>query len=288
MIKENLGAFKEHKFFTLLEQFGNEQKEQEKERQKGKDKDKAKPKQKNDQQKEAAQAAKDSMDVVKKAIDNFNRFKGFAGSQIEEYKKFWSMQKSVCGRFTKSGMCYALFNDGSSDKYKPLYVVSIEAVEGKPCLCVFKTTLEEGDENPIFAIRNPQAEKEFKGFLNDMKRSLKEVKDKYVQTVEAKKKEEENKKKRERLDKFLKESADDDPEYIIRQLRMFSEEIDNIRDREPMGPDDEDYEDDIEAEVNNVKYQLEYWFKGINRKNPYYDTAKKFYDEIMSESSVKI
>jgi len=206
MIKENLGAFKEHKFFTLLEQFGNEQKEQEKERQKGKDKDKSKPKQKNDQQKEAAQAAKDAMDVVKKAIDNFNRFKSFAGSQIEEYKKFWSMQKSVCGKFTKSGMCYALFNDGSSDKYKPLYVVSIEAVEGKPCLCVFKTTLEEGDENPVFAIRNPQAEKEFKGFLNDMKRSLKEVKDKYVQTVEAKKKEEENKKKRERLDKFLKES----------------------------------------------------------------------------------
>lgn len=208
MIKENLGAFKEHKFFSLLEQFGNEQKENEKERQKQKGKDdKAKPKQKNDQQKEAAQAAKDAMDVVKKVVDNFNRFKSFAGSQIEEYKSFWSMQKSACGRFTKSGLCYALFNDGSSDKYKPLYVVSIESVDGRPCLCVFKTTLEEGDENPVFATRNSQAEKEFKNFLGDMKKTLKDVKQKYVETVEAKKKEEENKKKKERLDKFLKESS---------------------------------------------------------------------------------
>lgn len=213
-LQESLSAYRDYKFFSLLEAKEKEKKnnffqKKDEKKEKGVKKDaKSKDPEKALQEKEAAQAAKDAMDIVKKVRDNFARFKSFAGTQVGEYKNFWDMQKkatqAVCAKDPACKLCYALFADGTSDKYNPSYLICLRNVEGNLSLSVYKTHLEEGEENPTFSVSNDQAENEFKSFFSELKKELADVKNNYIKNVETKKKEEEHQKKREKLDKFLK------------------------------------------------------------------------------------
>ena len=215
-LHESLSAYRDYKFFSLLEAKEKAKKDffQKKDEKKDVKKEKnpkkatSKDPEKALQEKEAAQAAKDAMDIVKKVRDNFNRFKSFAGNQVGEYKKFWDMQtkatQAVCAKDPACKICYALFADGTSEKYSPSYLICLRNVEGNLSLSVYKTHLEEGEENPTFTVSNDQAENEFKAFFAELKKELADVKSNYIKTVETKKKEEEHKKKRDKLDKFLK------------------------------------------------------------------------------------
>lgn len=212
-LHESLSAYRDYKFFSLLEAKEKAkkdffQKKEDKKEDKKNPKKGSKDPEKALQEKEAAQAAKDAMDIIKKVRDNFARFKSFAGNQVGEYKKFWDMQKkatqAVCAKDPACKICYALFADGTSDKYSPSYLICLRNVEGNLSLSVYKTHLEEGEENPTFTVSNDQAENEFKTFFAELKKELADVKTNYIKTVETKKKEEEHQKKREKLDKFLK------------------------------------------------------------------------------------
>lgn len=201
-LDESLVGFRDTKFFSLFEQEDSEKKLQQKTQQ---------------------QAAKDAQDIVKKVRDNFARFKSYAGTQIQEYKKFWDMQslskKAICKKDVNCKYCYALFNDGNSEKYNPNYVICLRSIEGVFSLMVVKSKLEEGEKNPIFIVKDKQACNDFINFLGELKDELKQVKDHYVKNVESKKKEEEHQQQRQKLDKFLKENKETKIKEAMKEIK---------------------------------------------------------------------
>jgi len=216
-IHESLNQYRDYKFFSLLQKThkvkrlveGSGNVDPQKEDKKIENKD-PKNAQKQLEAKEQAQAAKDAQDIVKKARENFGRFKSFAGNQIGEYKNFWDMQKkvrqAVSLKDTSFRVIYAMFNDGTSNKYNPNYVVALKNLQGKFVLTVIKSQLEGEEKNPIVSISNKEASKEFIDFFAEVKNELRATKEHYIKNIESKKKEEEHKNKREKIDKFLKEN----------------------------------------------------------------------------------
>jgi hypothetical protein len=163
-----------------------------------------------------AQNSKDAQDTVKKIKENFVRFKSYAGNQILEYKNFWTMQaeikKKICEKDLSCKIVYAMFNDSATNKYMPNYVVYLKKTEeGKFCINIIKTHLENNEKNPIVSICDKQAANDFINFYAEVKEELKKVKDAYIKNVETKKQEIEQKQKREKLETFLKESKKDIP-----------------------------------------------------------------------------
>jgi hypothetical protein len=230
-IHESLNQYRDYKFFSLLEKTYKSKKlvegfnvkpktstprpDTKSGAQKESEKEIKDPKnaQKQLEAKEQAQAAKDAQDIVKKARENFGRFKSFAGNQIGEYKNFWDMQKKVRQAVSLKDpsfrVIYAMFNDGTSNKYNPNYVIALKNAQGKFVLTVIKSQLDGEEKNPIISISNKEASKEFVNFFKEIKNEMKSAKEHYIKTIETKKREEEHKKKREKLDKLLKESKNE-------------------------------------------------------------------------------
>lgn len=215
-VNENLVQYRNESFFNrLVEAQEKEKQEQQKQPQKHAEKD---PKTELDLKKEA-QAAKDAQDIIKKIKENFARFKSYAGNQVIEYKHFWNMQQNakqaVLQKDNSYKIVYALFNDGSTDKYKPNYVVCLKQnPDGKFVINVVKAKLDDGETNPIVSILNKEASEQFINLYSEIKDELKNVKNHHVETVEAKKQEEEEKRKREKLNTFLKESKSSIPNEL--------------------------------------------------------------------------
>lgn len=187
-IHENLEQFKEYKFFNTLNEVDDPKKE----------KTPKDPKAMQDE-KEANQAQKDAMDVVKKAKDNFARFKSAAGSKIQAYANFWKQQEKATNAVKEKdsaiSVVYSLYD---SD-----FLVVLKNVEGQTAIMVIKANLEEGEENPFFSARSESAIQAFKEFYSTLKKDMLSVKNNHVKTVENKKREEQQKVKRDKLNKFL-------------------------------------------------------------------------------------
>jgi hypothetical protein len=202
-VQENLEQYKDWKFFNDLKERVIKRSEIFEAFDESKDKSKNKkidPK-KQEEEKVNQEAAKDAQSIIKKVIENFNRFKSAAGGKIEAYKQFWGQQLDCLAAVKKQDptikRIYCLYD---SD-----YLVGIKNVEGKISLVVVKfRNLAEGEENPIFSISNDEANNQFLSFIKDLKIEMQKIKEDYIKNVENKRKEEERLTKRKKLDNFLK------------------------------------------------------------------------------------
>jgi len=183
---ENLNQYQDFKFFNVLI---------EKEEEKNKN-----PEDKRRQEEEK----KDAEAILKKVKDNYGRFKSAAGSKIQAYKSFWEhlnkISNQITQKFPVTKRAYPLYD---SDYAVILFKEDEDATSS---LGVWKYTLEEDEENPVFTAKHPETASEFVEFLNTLKEDFKEIKEKYVKEVQSKKDEEEREKKRKKFDSFLKES----------------------------------------------------------------------------------